>query len=143
MRLSRKALPSFGSSGCCPSLCIYRCCCHCYQVQVCHHFFSCPSPRDDDSSRLLQSSWIRVFSQVAAHQRVTSLPNVGVAQEGIAKFFQAFSNGEWKKVTLAQTVSFGLEGVKIYGFFLVGEMIGRGSIVGYNIEGSGSHGGHH
>ncbi|KAH6563991.1 hypothetical protein BASA62_008182 [Batrachochytrium salamandrivorans] len=46
------------------------------------------------------------FSQVAAHQRVTSLPNVGVAQEGIAKFFQAFSNGEWKKVTLAQTVSF-------------------------------------
>ncbi|KAK6093421.1 hypothetical protein MT418_006041 [Batrachochytrium dendrobatidis] len=81
-------------------------------------------------------------SQVAKHQRVTSFPNVGVAQEGIAKFFQAFYNGEWKKVTLSQVTSFALDGVKIYGFFLVGEMVGRGSVIGYNIEG-GSHGAHH
>ncbi len=39
-------------------------------------------------------------------------------------------------MTLAQAGQFVLEGVKIGGFFAVGEMIGRGSIVGYKIEGA-------
>eukprot|EP00842_Homolaphlyctis_polyrhiza_P000763 jgi/Hompol1/1688/HPOL_001420-RA len=73
---------------------------------------------------------------------MTSAPNVAEAQEGIAKFFKALQNGEWKKVTIGQTAGFVAEGIKIYGFFLVGEMIGRGSVIGYKIEG-GHAGGHH
>ncbi|KAI8927270.1 mitochondrial ATP synthase g subunit-domain-containing protein [Entophlyctis helioformis] len=85
---------------------------------------------------------VEFVSQVASHQRLTSFPNIGEAQQGMANFIKALQNGEWKKVTVRQSLTFAAEGAKIYGFFLVGEMVGRGSIIGYNIEGSG-HGGHH
>nr|KAJ3421603.1 hypothetical protein HK105_002974 [Polyrhizophydium stewartii] len=74
-------------------------------------------------------------TQVASHQRVGAFPNLAEAQDGIAKFFLALQNGAWKKVTVRQVGQLTAEGVKVYGFFLVGEMVGRGSIVGYNIAG--------
>jgi hypothetical protein len=46
------------------------------------------------------------------------------------------TSGQWRQVTVKQAVEFLTEGVKIGGFFLVGEMIGRGSVIGYQIEGT-------
>ena len=60
---------------------------------------------------------------------------MGEAQLGFANFFSSFSNGAWKKVTLNQVGSLVAAGTTVYGFFLVGEMIGRGSVVGYKIPG--------
>ena len=81
-------------------------------------------------------------SQVAKHQKLLSFPDIGKAQDGIGAFVGALRSGAWKDVTVSQAATLVGEGVKIYGFFLVGEIIGRGSIVGYNIAGSG-HGDHH
>ncbi|KAJ3109857.1 hypothetical protein HDU97_000087 [Phlyctochytrium planicorne] len=83
--------------------------------------------------------------QVAAHQKIT-LPTpaqFGEAQLGIANFIAAFQNGAWKKVTLSQVGTLAAQGVTIYGFFLAGEMIGRGSVIGYDIPGSGHGDAHH
>ncbi|KAJ3116484.1 hypothetical protein HDU96_009569 [Phlyctochytrium bullatum] len=83
--------------------------------------------------------------QVAVHQKITipTPAQLGEAQLGIANFFAAFQNGAWKKVTLKQAGSLAASGVTIYGFFLAGEMIGRGSVIGYHIPGSGHDDGHH
>ena len=61
---------------------------------------------------------------------------------GITAFMNGLTNGAWKKVTLGQAGQFIGETVKIGGFFLIGEMIGRGSIIGYQIPGTG-HDDHH
>ncbi|KAJ3219903.1 hypothetical protein HDU67_008432 [Dinochytrium kinnereticum] len=75
--------------------------------------------------------------QVAVHQKITipTPASIGEAQLGIANFISGFQNGAWKKVTLRQAGSLVGSGVTIYGFFLVGEMIGRGSVIGYDIPG--------
>ncbi|KAJ3196158.1 hypothetical protein HK101_009898 [Irineochytrium annulatum] len=81
--------------------------------------------------------------QVAVHQKVT-LPGPAQfadAQTGIAQIISSFQNGAWKKVTLSQAGSMVAQGITIYGFFLVGEMVGRGSIIGYHV--GESHGDHH
>lgn len=49
------------------------------------------------------------------------------------------TSGAWRTVTVKQAAEFVGEGIKFGGFFLVGEMIGRGSIIGYQIEGTGHH----
>ncbi|KAI8898682.1 hypothetical protein BC833DRAFT_588835 [Globomyces pollinis-pini] len=85
---------------------------------------------------------ISFLGQVAKNSKITTLPDVGQATQGISSFIAGFSSGAWRKVTVSQAVEFLGEGVKIGGFFLAGEMIGRGSIVGYKIEGAG-HGDHH
>jgi hypothetical protein len=46
------------------------------------------------------------------------------------------TSGQWRNVSLKQAGEFVTEGIKIGGFFLVGEMIGRGSVIGYQIEGT-------
>ena len=66
---------------------------------------------------------------------MTTIPNFGLAQEGIGRFFSAFSSGAWKQVTVRQAAELAGEGVKIGGFFYIGEMIGKGSIIGYQIPG--------
>ncbi|KAI8908473.1 hypothetical protein EDD86DRAFT_207762 [Gorgonomyces haynaldii] len=81
---------------------------------------------------------VEFVGQVLKHQKMTAVPNFGLAQEGIAKFISAFSNGQWRNVTIRQTFQLAAEGLKIYGFFLVGEMIGKGSVVGYQIPGNES-----
>ena len=72
--------------------------------------------------------------QVGTHAKV-GVPDFGAATQGISNFTSAFKNGEWKKVTVRQVGQLAAEGVVISGFFLVGEMIGKGSIIGYHIPG--------
>ncbi|TPX69724.1 hypothetical protein CcCBS67573_g06764 [Chytriomyces confervae] len=74
---------------------------------------------------------------VGAGAKVT-LPSPGQlaeAQVGYGKFFATFQNGAWKKVTVREAGQVFGAGVTIYGFFLVGEMVGRGNLVGYKIPG--------
>ncbi|KAJ3176445.1 hypothetical protein HDU87_005314 [Geranomyces variabilis] len=75
---------------------------------------------------------------VGVHQKV-ALPSIDGGISGISNFAAAFRNGAWKKVTLRQTGQLAIEGVKVSGFFLVGEMIGRGSVIGYQIPGADNH----
>ncbi|KAJ3049432.1 hypothetical protein HK097_009573 [Rhizophlyctis rosea] len=73
--------------------------------------------------------------QVGTHAKV-GVPDFGAATQGISNFTSAFKNGAWKKVTVRQVGQLAAEGVVISGFFLVGEMIGKGSIIGYQIPGT-------
>jgi hypothetical protein len=57
---------------------------------------------------------------------------------GISAFLGAFGNGAWRKVTVSQAGELAGAGVKILGFFVVGEMVGKGSIIGYQIPGTDS-----
>ncbi|KAJ3416874.1 hypothetical protein HDV05_008459 [Chytridiales sp. JEL 0842] len=85
------------------------------------------------------------FGRLVAQHGKVSLPNpaqFAEAQRGYANFFTALQNGAWKKVTLSEVGSLVAGGVTVYGFFLAGEMIGRGSFVGYHIPGAAA-GGHH
>jgi hypothetical protein len=50
----------------------------------------------------------------------------------------ALTSGGWKKTTLNEFKELTGLGITIGGFFLVGEMIGRRSIIGYNV-GSAHH----
>ncbi|KAJ3189770.1 hypothetical protein HDU85_000054 [Gaertneriomyces sp. JEL0708] len=75
------------------------------------------------------------FLRTVAKQQKLAIPDVGSGMVGLTNFYQAFRNGAWKKVTLAQAGQLTLEGVKVGGFFLAGEMIGRGSVIGYQIPG--------
>lgn len=80
---------------------------------------------------------LEVLKLVAQHQKI-SIPTPGhfaEAQGALGSFFSATQNGAWKAITLAQVGRGLLETVKIGGFFYVGEMIGRRSLVGYDIEG--------
>ena len=80
---------------------------------------------------------LQFLKLVGQHQKI-SLPSPSHFSEASASLGQAFSslqNGAWKKVTLSQVGTLAGEGAKILGFFVVGEMVGRGSIVGYNIPG--------
>ncbi|KAI8615888.1 hypothetical protein BC830DRAFT_1120467 [Chytriomyces sp. MP71] len=74
---------------------------------------------------------------------VPSPAQLAEAQIGYGKFFAHFQNGAWKKVTVREAGHVLGAGATIYGFFLAGEMVGRGSLVGYKIPGAQSHGGHH
>ncbi|KAJ3043318.1 hypothetical protein HDV00_005321 [Rhizophlyctis rosea] len=73
--------------------------------------------------------------QVAVNSKL-GIPDFGAATGGISNFYNAFKTGAWRKVTLRQAGEVAGEGVKITGFFIVGEMIGRGSIIGYHIPGT-------
>lgn len=58
------------------------------------------------------------------------------AKTGYSSFLGSFANGAWRKVTLSQSLELLGQGIQIGGFFLVGEMIGKGSIIGYQIPGT-------
>jgi hypothetical protein len=81
-----------------------------------------------------------LLKQIAIHAKLNQI-NINNAVQGLTKFTEAFTNGQWKNVTIKETLQLLTEAVKIGGFFLVGEMIGRRSIVGYDIKGSQAH--HH
>ncbi|KNC98214.1 uncharacterized protein SPPG_06614 [Spizellomyces punctatus DAOM BR117] len=81
---------------------------------------------------------LEFLRSVAVHQKL-AIPNVENGMSGLTNFYSAFKNGAWKKVTLRQTGQLAAEGIKISGFFLVGEMIGKGSVIGYQIEGTEHH----
>lgn len=77
---------------------------------------------------------LEFLRSVALHQKV-AIPNVEAGVSGLTNFYNALKTGAWKQVTLRQTGQIAAEGIKIGGFLLVGEMIGRGSVIGYHIEG--------
>ena len=79
----------------------------------------------------------QVLSLIGKHQKI-SLPfpsHFAEAQGALGQFFTSFQNGSWRKVTLGQVGQILGETVKIGGFFVVGEMVGRWSLVGYDIPG--------
>ncbi|KAI8847407.1 hypothetical protein BC829DRAFT_396525 [Chytridium lagenaria] len=83
--------------------------------------------------------------QVAVHGKIT-IPNpaqIGEAQLGIANFISAFQNGAWKKVTLRQAGTPSCSRNHHLWLLPCGEMIGRGSVIGYEIPGISGHGDHH
>ncbi|KAJ3383921.1 hypothetical protein HDU84_003280 [Entophlyctis sp. JEL0112] len=57
------------------------------------------------------------------------------AQTGFGQIFATTQNGAWKKITVKEAAQFVGSGITVGGFFLVGEMVGRGSVVGYKIPG--------
>ena len=72
---------------------------------------------------------------LAKHQNI-GIPSAGGladAQASLGNLFTSIQTGSWKKVTVGQVGRVLGEGAKITGFFVVGEMIGRRSIVGYNV----------
>ena len=77
--------------------------------------------------------------QVLKNQNMTTLPHFGQAQEGLGRFVSALGNGAWKSVTLGQAATVVADGVSVVGFFLVGEMVGKRSIIGYQIPGQQAH----
>ncbi|KAJ3291025.1 hypothetical protein BCR33DRAFT_719038 [Rhizoclosmatium globosum] len=86
------------------------------------------------------------FGSLVAKNGNVGLPSgaaIAEAQTGFGKLFATAQNGAWKKVTVREAGQVVGAGVTVYGFFLVGEMIGRGSLVGYKIPGAAATGGHH
>ncbi|KAJ3009950.1 UNVERIFIED_CONTAM: hypothetical protein HDU68_002407 [Siphonaria sp. JEL0065] len=78
-----------------------------------------------------------------ANLSVPSGAQIAEAQVGFGKFFAHAQNGAWKKVTVKEAGQVLGAGVTVYGFFLAGEIVGRGSLVGYKIPGAQAKGGHH
>ncbi|TPX32215.1 hypothetical protein SmJEL517_g04626 [Synchytrium microbalum] len=78
---------------------------------------------------------LEVVRQVATHQKLTNF-NLAEAQQGYASFISAFQNGSWRNVTIKQAAGVAAKGVEVVGFFVVGEMIGRQHVVGYDIPGA-------
>ncbi|KAI8826071.1 uncharacterized protein EV422DRAFT_563880 [Fimicolochytrium jonesii] len=76
------------------------------------------------------------FLRSVAHHQKVAIPSIDNGIVGLSNFYGAFKTGAWKKVTLRDVGQLSLEGIKIGGFFLVGEMIGRGSVIGYQIHGA-------
>ena len=76
--------------------------------------------------------------QVAHHSKLTSL-NVSNGIQGLSNFSSSLTTSRWKTVTVNQIRELLFAAVKIGGFFLVGEMIGRQSIVGYNVGETKAH----
>lgn len=63
------------------------------------------------------------------------IPDLRLARIGLVNFGKVFFDGTWRLVQVKDAASYFFEGIKIMGFFIVGEMIGRGSIVAYQIPG--------
>ncbi|TPX62831.1 hypothetical protein PhCBS80983_g00181 [Powellomyces hirtus] len=83
---------------------------------------------------------LEFLRSVAVHQKI-AIPSIDNGISGLTNFYGALKSGAWKKVTLAQVGQLTVEGVKVGGFFLAGEMIGRGSVIGYQIHGADNHDG--
>lgn len=77
----------------------------------------------------------QLVRKVAVHQKIVSPGSFSEAQAGIGRFFTAFQTGAWKKVTVKETVYLTGQIATVGGFFVLGEMIGRKSVIGYNIPG--------
>ena len=82
------------------------------------------------------------LKQTADASQLLKFPDPAQGISGITGFLNGITSGAWRKTTIKEAGQFLAEGVKIGGFFLVGEMIGRGSVIGYQIPGT-SHDDHH
>ncbi|KAI9332075.1 hypothetical protein BDR26DRAFT_869604 [Obelidium mucronatum] len=86
------------------------------------------------------------FGSLVAKGANVSVPSgaqIAEAQTGFGKLFALGQNAAWKKATVREAGQLLGAGVTVYGFFLAGEMLGRGSLVGYKVPGAASKGGHH
>ena len=81
-------------------------------------------------------------AQVAKNQNLLSPGSWAHALQGYSSFVSMASNGQWRNVTISQFNQLALASVQVAGFFFVGEMIGRRSIVGYKVK-DPSHNSHH
>jgi hypothetical protein len=72
---------------------------------------------------------------IAKHEKISipSATGLADAQAAFGHLFTSFQTGAWKKVTVGQVGKMVGEGAKITGFFVIGEMIGRRSVVGYDV----------
>jgi hypothetical protein len=82
------------------------------------------------------------LKQTADASHLLKFPDPAQGITGITGFLNGLTSGAWRKTTLKEAGQYLQEVVKIGGFFLVGEMIGRGSVIGYQIPGT-SHDDHH
>ena len=75
------------------------------------------------------------FRLIAKHEKIGLPSPAGFAdaQASLGHLFTSMQTGAWKKVTVKQVGKMAGEGVKIAGFFILGEMIGRRSIIGYDV----------
>ncbi|KAI9311726.1 mitochondrial ATP synthase g subunit-domain-containing protein [Dichotomocladium elegans] len=49
----------------------------------------------------------------------------------------------WKKVTAGDVVKGSIVAAELYTFFLIGEIVGRRNLIGYNVESADAHDAHH
>ena len=76
---------------------------------------------------------LSLAQKVAQHQKMTSPGSFSEAQQGIANFFGSFQTGAWKKVTVKESVYLASQVATVGGFFFLGEAIGRGNLLGYDV----------
>jgi F-type H+-transporting ATPase subunit g len=58
------------------------------------------------------------------------------AKQQFRELLQTYSSGAYKQWTMKELFQRSLVAVEVAGFFIIGEMIGRRSIIGYNINGA-------
>ncbi|GFR87936.1 ATP synthase subunit g, mitochondrial [Elysia marginata] len=65
-----------------------------------------------------------------------SLREMGEVQNGISNLVTSYKTGAYKKLTVREAWLNTLIGAEIFFWFIAGECIGKGSIIGYNIPGA-------
>lgn len=66
------------------------------------------------------------------------------AKESVLKFSKAArSPSTWKNLSKEQYLKAGLVTAEVYTFFMIGEIIGRRNLVGYDVKCADSHDAHH
>ncbi|KAJ3066903.1 hypothetical protein HDU98_009847 [Podochytrium sp. JEL0797] len=78
-----------------------------------------------------------------ANVSIPSAAQIAEANAGFGNMFAYAQKGAWKNLTVKQAGQVAAGGFTVYGFFLVGEMVGRASLVGYKVPGAHAAGGHH
>ena len=76
---------------------------------------------------------LSLAQKVAHYQKMSTPGSFGEAQQGVANFFTTFQTGAWKKVTVKESVYLASQIATVGGFFFIGEAIGRGNLLGYDI----------
>ncbi|KAL3897888.1 MAG: hypothetical protein SGCHY_003105 [Lobulomycetales sp.] len=79
------------------------------------------------------------LAQIAKHQNLLTPGSWAEANTGLGNFVSSLRNGAWRKVTLEQARPFAGAGLQLTGFFVVGEMVGRQSVIGYKTPSSHHH----
>ncbi|KAF9351447.1 hypothetical protein BGX34_000557 [Mortierella sp. NVP85] len=69
---------------------------------------------------------------------------IEAAKESVLKFSKAArSASTWKNISKEQFLGAGLVAAEAYAFFMVGEIVGRRNLIGYDVKSADSHDAHH
>ncbi|KAK3825341.1 MAG: mitochondrial ATP synthase g subunit-domain-containing protein [Benniella sp.] len=69
---------------------------------------------------------------------------IEAAKESVLKFSKAArSASTWKNISKEQVLGVGLVAAEAYAFFMVGEIVGRRNLIGYDVKSADSHHAHH